>query len=118
MSDDATKTPTDGHWLGKLDDAFNEAHPIGDDESFPSNINSEEAAFGFQQTVIPNQFGHYAFTSKEIRAALAELPGGMVAVKMRRPDGAVNYAIWDRGTHRPVQRPAGSVAELRARFGQ
>jgi hypothetical protein len=88
---------------------------VGDDELHPLDLTPEEQEVGFVVTEIDNPRG-YAFEPGKIRVAVLDLPDGTRAVKMRMPNGAIQYAIWDGVLPRPVGETAFSVAALRQRF--
>ncbi len=90
------------------------------DQMFPVGISDAEKAAGFVLTQIDNPQGHYSTPfgpppDPTVYAAVRPLSGGLRAVKVERPDGQVEYAIWD-AKGRPVQMVAHSLEELSARF--
>ena len=75
-------------------------------ENYPTEMTEEEAAVGFQ--VVESTSG--------VRAVVLRVGGGLQAIKMRRPDGTIEYAVCDEACH-PLYSGARTVAELKRRFG-
>ncbi len=72
---------------------------------YPIDLTEEEAAFGFE--VRESQSG--------VRAVVRVIDKGLQAVKHRRSDGEIEYAICDE-TCVPLYAGASSVDELKQRF--
>ncbi len=90
------------------------------DQMFPVGLSDDEKAAGFVLMQVNNPQGHYSMPfgpppDPAVYAVVRQLPGGLRAVKVERPDGEVQYAIWD-ASGRPVQTVAQSIEELLARF--
>lgn len=73
---------------------------------FPIEITAEEAEFGFAMRS----------SSTDQCAVAAELQDGLLAVKVRAPDGRTQYRICNRDFDQ-LYRAATSLGELRERFG-
>jgi len=72
---------------------------------YPAEVTDEEAAFGFELRESPTG----------VRAVVRRLGPGLQAVKRRRDDGSIEYAICDERCQ-PLYSGAASVEELRRRF--
>jgi hypothetical protein len=87
---------------------------------YPTNITTEEVAAGFVVGQLKNPTGHYATPfgappASHVPAVVRPLATGLKAVKVQRPDGVIEYAIFD-ATDRPVYLTAPSLVELERRF--
>jgi hypothetical protein len=68
-------------------------------------VSTEEAALGFAETE----------AGSGVRAIAVSLGDGLRAVKLRAPDGTIQYAVCDE-RFQPLYTPARTLEELRKRF--
>lgn len=79
--------------------------------SFPLDVTPDEATAGFTLRPIGT-----TPTGVTVRAVSTDLAIGLRAVKTRRHDGAIEYAIWDAETNAPIYTAARDLPELLRRF--
>jgi hypothetical protein len=90
---------------------------VGNDDLFPSVATAAEKAIGFKETVISAPNGAFFGEPDRIRVLTLQLDDDRFAIKMKRPDGAVTYAIWSTKSGGPVEPGAWSLETLRNRLG-
>jgi hypothetical protein len=90
---------------------------VGTNELFPSSASEDEKALGLKETVIPAPNGAFFGEPEQIRVVTLHLDDDRFAIKMKRPDGVITYAIWSKNSGGPVEQGASSLAELQKRMG-
>jgi hypothetical protein len=81
------------------------------DPLFPDDLSENEEALGFSRKPIGA-----TSNGATVFALVCEIASGLRAVKTRRADGNIEYAIWDQVNNVPIYFPAASLDELQRRF--
>ncbi len=117
--DDLARSLTGNAWMGDLDRAMRGQGP-GEKEPFASTATPEERAAGFVETSHPTPRPRYLGEADEIRIVTRPIDDKIVSVKLRAPDGGIEYVAMDAKTLRPVfgHTPTSSLAELVRRYPQ
>jgi hypothetical protein len=77
---------------------------------FPLDLTEEETALGFRLRPVTRDGGW------GVALVALEMADGLLAVKARRPDGAIEYAIWTLAQNVSLHPAAATLSELCHRF--